>query len=91
MHELEGGDIEGTIFDSLLEILKDYEDVFVKMGGLPPMRSHDHKICTKDGTQAVTYRLYRYGALYKDIIKKMMHEMLESRVVQNSTIFFLLQ
>ena len=56
--------------------------------GLPPCRSHDHKIVMKEGTQAVNCRPYRYGPVQKDIIENMVQEMMESGVIQNSTSSF---
>ena len=81
-------DREKEIPRALQEVIADFEDVFAVPNGLPPCRSHDHKIVMKEGTQAVNCRPYRYGPVQKDIIENMVQEMMESGVIQNSTSSF---
>ena len=57
---------------------------FEKPEGLPPKRSHDHKISLIEGAKPVNIRPYRYGGLQKDVIEKMTQKMLNLGVIQNS-------
>ena len=72
------------------KVLKEFRDVFKQPETLPPRRQHDHKINMVERTQPVNIRPYRYGSLQKDIIEKMMQELLNSEVIQNSSSFFFL-
>lgn len=65
-------------------ILKQYESLFGVPKGLPPHRSHDHRIILKEGTNPINVRPYRYAATQKDEIEKMKSEMLESGVIRPS-------
>ena len=49
-----------------------------------PLRSHDHHIILKEGIPPINVRPYRYLALQKDIIEKIMQEMLDTGVVRPS-------
>nr|CAJ00278.1 hypothetical protein [Lotus japonicus] len=67
-------------------ILQDYSDVFEEPAQLPPFRGiHDHKIILKDGSNPVSLRPYRYPPAQKDVIDKMVKELLESGVIQPSS------
>ena len=70
------------------EILKEFQDVFKEPDKLPPCRTHDHSITLVEGVKPINIRPYRYGALQKDVIEKMTHEMLKSGVIQNSVSCF---
>lgn len=66
------------------ELLTEYSNIFEQPKQLPPHRFHDHKIILKKGTHPVNVRPYRYLALQKDIIEKIIGEMLEAGVVRPS-------
>ena len=68
----------------LSQLLDEYADLFTEPKSLPPPRSHDHKIVLKEGTSPINVRPYRYPALQKDIIEKIVKEMLEAGVVRPS-------
>ena len=88
-YEKEEGDGFGSkVHPSLQQVLDSFEDVFDEPKGLPPQRVQDHNIPLKEGTQAISCRPYRYGAVQKDIIEQMTKEMLDSGVIQNSTSSF---
>ncbi|XP_028055574.1 uncharacterized protein LOC114259749 [Camellia sinensis] len=65
----------------LQQILSYYQDVFKEPHGLPPPRTHDHKIPLKQGSEAVSMRPYRYPHYQKNEIEKLVAEMLNSGVI----------
>ena len=71
-------------FQRLQELLTSYADVFSEPVGLPPVQTHDHRIDLKEGAGPVSCRPYRYAALQKDAIEKLISEMFEAGVIQNS-------
>jgi len=69
---------------ALEELINRYKEVFKEPEGLPPIRTHDHTIPMKEGAQAINLRPYRYSGVQKDILEKMVDEMLESGIIQQS-------
>jgi hypothetical protein len=67
------------------ELLHSYQDIFKKPTGLPPLRAHDHAIPLKEGSQPINLRPYRHTGLQKDIVKKIVTEMLDSGIIQHNT------
>jgi len=65
-------------------LLESYKEIFKEPEGLPPIRTHDHTILMKEGAQLDNLRPYRYSRVQKDILEKMVKEMLESRIIQHS-------
>lgn len=61
------------------ELLHKFENVFIKPKGLPLSWFQDQ------GVQPINLKPYWYGSLQKDITKKMIKEMIESKVICNST------
>lgn len=56
---------------------------------LPPPSDWDHKIILKEGAKPVTLRPYRHNSFHKDIIEKMVKEMLDSGVIRpNNNLYF---
>ncbi|XP_057418902.1 uncharacterized protein LOC130713120 [Lotus japonicus] len=82
---VQGRDVELQAHEEA--ILQDYGDVFEEPVELPPFRGiHDHKIILKEGSNPISLRPYRYPpAQKKDVIDKMMKELLESGVIQPSS------
>jgi hypothetical protein len=66
-------------------ILKTYQNLFKEPRGLPPPRLQDHSTPLKD---EINLRLYKHFRLQKDVVKKMVSEMLEYRIIQPSYSFF---
>lgn len=64
------------------ELLAHYEDVFHEPQGLPPPKKVDHRIPLKHGTTPISLRPYHYPTLRKDVIEKMIGEMLGNGRVQ---------
>jgi hypothetical protein len=70
---------------ALEELIIHYKEIFKKPEGLPPIRAHNHVIPMKEGAQAINLRPYRYSGVQKDILEKMVEEMLESGIIQQSS------
>jgi hypothetical protein len=67
------------------ELLHSYQDIFKEPTGLPPLRAHDHAIPLKEGSQPINLRPYRHTGLQKDIVEKIVTEMLDSGIIQHNT------
>ena len=80
--------VEEPVATEMQEVLKEFQNVFKEVEGLPPSRSHDHKISLIEGAKPVNIQPYRYGSLQKDVIEKMTQEMPNSGVIQNSSSSF---
>ena len=63
-------------------LLNEYVDVFEELKTLPAHREHDHKIPLRPGTILINVRPYRY--LQKDVIEKVIQEMLQAGVIRAS-------
>jgi hypothetical protein len=70
--------------EALIEILKQYTNVFREPKCLPLVRSHDHSISLQEGVQLVSVRPYWYPFYQKDEIEKIVKELLESGVIRHS-------
>ncbi|CAN6458169.1 unnamed protein product [Victoria cruziana] len=69
---------------AIKKILDQYEAVFKEPKGLPPKRSHDHKIHLTNGSQPVSVRPYRYGHAQKTEIERLVAEMFGSGIIRPS-------
>lgn len=72
------------VHPALAHILHSFDDVFSSSTELPPVRSHDHRIPLKPGTQPPSLRPYRYPYIQKNEIEKIVKEMLDSGVIRHS-------
>ena len=68
----------------LQPLCKEYEKVFGEVMGLPPKRSHDHQILLMPGTDPINLRPYRHPWEQKNVIERMVEEMLETGIIRNS-------
>ncbi|CAL9248404.1 unnamed protein product, partial [Arabidopsis halleri] len=78
---------------SLQSLLHSHANLFAEPQGLPPFRDgFDHKIPLVTGSNPVSLRPYRYSSLQKDVIDKMVQEMLGlmNHIFQDITRKFLL-
>lgn len=67
------------------ELLIQYHQVFAEPTTLPPQRgAFDHSIALQPGTKPINIRPYRYSSMKKDIIEKLVKDMLQQRVIQYS-------
>lgn len=76
----------GTGTNSAIEdLLNSYQDIFNELIGLPHLKTHDHVIPLKEGSQPINLRLYRHSGLQKDVVKKIVTEILDSSIVQHNS------
>jgi len=68
----------------LQSLCKEYDIVFREVMGLPPKRSHDHQISLAPGTEPINLRPYRHPWEQKNVIEKMVEEMLGTGIIRNS-------
>ncbi|GKV33977.1 hypothetical protein SLEP1_g42408 [Rubroshorea leprosula] len=66
-------------------LLEGYSDVFSELDALPPARTLDHQITLKARTEPISIRPYRYPVVQKDVMEKLVKEMLESGFIRSST------
>lgn len=74
---------------SIVEVLTKFSRVFSLPQELPPIRCIDHTIVLKDGpirvwTNPIRLRPYRYGPIQKDVIERIIQELLGSVIIQSS-------
>lgn len=74
-----------TLTIGLKVILQEFKKLFVEPKGLPPDRSHNHKIILKQGVRPVNVKPYRYPHYIKGEIEKLITNLLQSGVVQPSS------
>lgn len=86
--QLIGAESEGIHFElpeQVQGILLDFSQVFDTPKGLPPTLAYNHKIILKDGTQPISTRPYHLQYYQKTEIKKIVVELLNSRVIRPSS------
>ncbi|KAJ0545001.1 putative nucleotidyltransferase, Ribonuclease H [Helianthus annuus] len=69
-------------------LLVQYEDVFKTPDSLPPNRECNHRIQLIDEAVTINQRAYRYPVGQKDIIEKMVQEMLDMGIIRHSVSSF---
>ncbi|KAG8382822.1 hypothetical protein BUALT_Bualt05G0118300 [Buddleja alternifolia] len=79
--QLEHQPQESTGNDNLDALLTDFADLFEDPTSLPPQRLYDHVITLREGTGAVNVKPYRYPAVQKNEIEKIIQEMLDTGVL----------
>lgn len=70
---------------AIQQVLDDYTDVFSEPTGLPPKRTHDHKIPLKPDSNPVNNNPYKCPYVHKQEIEKIVKEMLKSGIVRHSS------
>ncbi|XP_074304368.1 uncharacterized protein LOC141639077 [Silene latifolia] len=69
----------------LKNLLQQYQDIFTAPTTLPPSRGlYDHRIPLLSEAQPVNIRPYRYPLKQRDIIEKLVQEMLDQGIIQPS-------
>lgn len=68
------------------EVIKEYDNVFGEPTQLPPSRGvFDHHISLVEGTSPSNARPYRYSPVQKDVIEKLVQEILAQGIIQQSS------
>lgn len=71
---------------ALQVLLGEFSDLFEEPTALPPFRKgHDHQIPLESGANPINLRPYRYSTLQKDVIDKMIRDMLDQGIIQCSS------
>ncbi|XP_071737634.1 uncharacterized protein [Rutidosis leptorrhynchoides] len=68
----------------ITKVLEEYDDVFQVPTGLPPNRTHDHKIPLIEGTVTINIRPYEHPPTQKDAIEAMVAGLLGTGVIRPS-------
>lgn len=82
-------DTTTTVCLEIQSLLDQFSVLFAMPQGLPPRRQCDHKIPLVPGAQPVAVRPYRYAPNLKSEIEQQVSEMLDSGLIQPSTILLL--
>jgi hypothetical protein len=61
----------------LAALQANYHEIFKEPKHLPPSHNHDHHIPLNEGTDPINLRPYRHSSLQKDVVEKMIQEMLD--------------
>ncbi|PNY06477.1 hypothetical protein L195_g002943, partial [Trifolium pratense] len=69
----------------LCSLLAEFHSVFAEPQGLPPHRTQDHHIHLTPHTSPVNVRPYRYPQCHKEVMTKMIQEMLTAGIIRPST------
>ncbi|CAM8925392.1 unnamed protein product [Rhodiola kirilowii] len=71
---------------ALQQLLSSYSDLFEELLTLPPFREgFNHQIPVVEGANPINQRPYRYSTLQKDVIDKLIQDMLHQGIIQYST------
>ncbi|XP_019414910.1 PREDICTED: uncharacterized protein LOC109326644 [Lupinus angustifolius] len=74
-----------VILAAIAQLIEEFRDIFEKPVQLPPLRKgHNHQIPLLQDINPVNMRPYKYAKHQKDIIEKLLQEMLDSGIIQNS-------
>lgn len=71
--------------DPIVTLIQQFQDIFQELAQLPPRRaSFDHRIPLKEGSTPFNMRPYRYSIIQKDIVDKLVEEMLNQGIIRYS-------
>lgn len=84
-----GADVKESDNNSLVQpvqqLLDKYQGIFAEPQGMPPIRSHDHKILLLEGSQPFNQRGYKVPYVQKAEIEKQIKDMLATGIIQKSS------
>lgn len=72
----------------IVQVLLDYQDIFLEPTGLPQKRACNHTIPLMQGAQPVNIRGYRHKPELKMEVERQVAEMLKAALIQKSSIPF---
>ena len=75
---------EEEIPQVMADKLFSYESMFQKPTSLPPVRGNEHAIVLKDDPKPISVRPYRYPHAHKEVMEKMVQEMLAEGLIRPS-------
>ncbi|KAF5445037.1 hypothetical protein F2P56_034120 [Juglans regia] len=75
---------EEVSIPAVSKIVKDFEAVFSEPHGLPPPRSHDHKIVLQEDLKSTCVWIYIYPYYQKAKIERLVTKMLRSGIIRGS-------
>lgn len=76
-----------AVSDAVTQVIEEFGGLFQETKGLPPHRAvFDHRIPLTCDAVPVNIRPYRYPLKQKDVIERLIQEMLDSGIIQPSSI-----
>lgn len=72
-----------NVLAKLILLLKEFEDLFTELHGLPPKKKRDHAIQLVEGAQPSNLRPYRYPHFQKNEVERIVKEMLTARIIRS--------
>lgn len=72
------------VLAELILLLKEFEDLFTELHGLPPKRERHHAIRLVEGAQPPNLRPYRYPYFQKNEVERIIKEMLTARIIRSN-------
>jgi len=75
---------QDSLHPDMKALLQEFAIIFEEPQELPPKRRHDHQVPLINGAESVNLRPYRHPWEQKNIIEKMIAEMLEAGIIRDS-------
>ncbi|XP_026378286.1 uncharacterized protein LOC113272700 [Papaver somniferum] len=82
LFSITGNDSTPTIPTIIQPLLDSFKDIFQEPTTLPPSRTHDHHIPLQPPTSPPNQRPYRISYIQKEVVEKLVQEMLNSGVIR---------
>ncbi|GAU28307.1 hypothetical protein TSUD_256350 [Trifolium subterraneum] len=77
-HVMQTPELQSPLHPAIADLILKFEDIFKEPRQLPPPRpGFDHRIPLKEGAEPFNLRPYRFSLIQKDIIDKLVQDMLD--------------
>lgn len=76
---------ENQVPEKITQLLLEFDTLFQEPKQLLLYRSHDHSIVLKDGSSSVNLRPYRHSSFQKDVVEKMVEDLLAGGLIKHSS------